>query len=67
MWADTFDGLDVGDAWLKLCIVLDKASEQFVLLEIKRQRKTPRWMNKVAKAALNYKSRMWHRYRELRS
>ena len=35
-WADKFDGLDVEYAWLKFCIVLDKAIEQFVPLEIKR-------------------------------
>ena len=55
------------DAWLKFCIVLDKAIEQFLPLEIKKQRKTPRWMNKVTKSAMKYKSRMWHRYRESRS
>ena len=66
-WADEFDGLDVEDAWLKFCTVLDTAIDQFVPLEIKRQRKTPRWLNKVAKAAMKYKSRMWHRYRESRT
>ena len=47
-WADEFDELDVEDAWLKFCIVLDKVIEQFVPQEIKRQRRTPRWMNEVA-------------------
>ena len=58
-WAD---GLDVEDAWLKCCTVLDIAIKQFVPLEIKRPRKTPRWMNKEAKSAMKYKSRMCHRY-----
>ena len=66
-WADEFDGLDVEDAWLKFCTVLDIAIKQFVPLEIKRPRKTPIWMNKLAKAAMKYKSRMWHRYRESRT
>ena len=52
---------------VKFCIILEKATEQFVPLEIKRPRKTPRWMNKLAKAAMKYKSRMWHRYRESRT
>ena len=66
-WVVEFDGLNVEDAWLKFCSVLDKATEQFVPLGIKKQRKTPRWMNKVTKSAMKYKSRMWHRYRESRS
>jgi len=39
----------------------------FVPLEYNKSRQNPRWMNRVAKSARNYKSRMWIRYRQSRT
>jgi len=46
---------------------IKKAIDQFVPLGYSKSKKTPKWMNRNAKAAMKYKSRMWLRYRESKS
>jgi len=66
-WDIELNDLDVGELWSKFCYVIDKAIDQFVPLGYSKSKKTPKWMNHNAKAAMKYKSRMWLRYRESKS
>jgi hypothetical protein len=50
-WHKEFEDADMDGKWEKICEILDKAVEKFVLLGYKRSTKFPTWMNKEAKAA----------------
>ena len=66
-WDKEFSDFEVDKFWSKFCCVIEKAIDQFLLLGYSKSRKTPRWMNGNAKAAMKYKSRMWLRYRQSKS
>lgn len=62
-WDEELKELEVNDQWNKFCSIIDTAVEKFVPLGYAKSKKYPRWMNKTAKAARKYKSKMWIAYR----
>jgi len=52
---------------IRYCSFIDQAINMFVPLAYNKSRKNPRLMNRLAKSARNYKSRMVVRYRQSRS
>jgi len=59
--------VDVDVLWSKFCYFIKKSIDQFVPLGYSKSKKTPKWMNGNAKAAMKYKSRILLRYRESES
>jgi len=66
-WNTKFKDLLVEEAWLSFCLIINQAVNQFIPLGSSIQKKTRRWMNRVANSARTCKSRMWYRYRQSRS
>jgi hypothetical protein len=66
-WDKEFSDLDVDEIWSKFCYFIETVIDQFVPLGYTKSKKTPRWMNGTAKAAMKYKSIMWSRYRQSKS
>jgi hypothetical protein len=66
-WAQECNDLDVEEMWHKFRSFIDQAIDRFVPVGYTKSRQNPRWMNRVAKSARNYKSKMWVRYRQSRS
>jgi len=66
-WVREYTELNVDEMWRKFCSFIDQAFNMFVPLGYNKSKKNPRWMNRVAKSAQNYKSRMWVRYRQSRN
>jgi len=61
-WSNEIDRTqecDVEDMWQNFCFFIDQAVNMFVPVGYNKIRKNPRWMNRVAKSAQNYKSRIW--------
>ena len=63
-WVIEFADLNVHDVWQRFCSIIDSAISKFVPLGHVKSKKYPRWMNRAAKSARHYKSKMWIRYRE---
>ncbi|MGE5822757.1 MAG: reverse transcriptase domain-containing protein [Nitrososphaerota archaeon] len=63
-WEDEFKGLDVEGIWQRFCKFMDLAIDKFVPLGFGKSKKYPKWMNRAAKKARKYKSKMWYRYRQ---
>jgi len=55
-WVQEYNELNVDEMWPKFCSFIDQAINMFVPLGYNKSRKNPRWMNRVAKSARNYKS-----------
>ena len=66
-WNNEFENLDVDEVWTRFCSIMNLAVEKFVPLEHKKTQKYPKWMNRDARRAQKYKSKMWIRYRESRT
>jgi endonuclease/exonuclease/phosphatase family metal-dependent hydrolase len=66
-WDIELSNLEVDEIWSKFCHFIEKAIDQFVPLGHSKSKKAPKWMNRNAKAAMKYKSRMWLRYRQSKS
>jgi len=66
-WVQEYNELNVDKMWHKFCSFTDQAIKMFVPLGYNKSRKNPRWMNRVAKSARNFKFRMWVRYRQSRT
>jgi len=65
--AQECDELDVEGMWQTFFSLIDQAVNMFVPVGYNKSMNNPRWMNRVAKSAQIYKSRMWVRYRQYRS
>lgn len=63
-WTKEFENLELNEMWSKFCAIVNSAVNQFVPEGSLKHKKFPKWMNKSAKVARKYKSRMWFRYRE---
>ena len=63
-WLNEFGDMNIDEVWNKFCEIVNLAVKKFVPLGYNKSKKFPKWMNKSAKVARHYKSRMWIRYRE---
>ena len=66
-WNVEFKRLDVDDVWNKFYTIMQTVVTKFVPLGHRKNKKFPKWMNRVTKSARKYKSRMWDRYRQSKS
>ena len=66
-WNKECDKLLVKDMWQKYCYIVYQAIDLFVQFGPSKNNKNPCWMNRAARSARKYKSRMWIRFRESQS
>jgi len=57
-WEKECGSLAVEEMWQRFCSIINQAIDLFVPLGTNKNRRNPIWMNKAAKSAQKYKSRM---------